>query len=256
MIFVFGGTIDARIIAERLLQEGIPATVQTLTEYGATLVGEHANFGALNSENIEETIKNSWAVVDATHPFATNISHLAMQAAANLKKPYLRFERPHATPTASHIQHAHNHEAAASLACSFVSQGSLFLTIGTRSLHPYVQQARIRDKKIVARILPTASSMQCAVAVGLKPSEIIAVQGPLSLEMELAFIRNFNAQALVAKDSGSEGGTFEKCEAGRIANIPVVIVARPQISYPWQTSDVENLLSELRVISSTQRAKP
>ncbi len=258
MIFVLGGTIDARFIVERIAAENVHVKLHTLTQYGASLASENskAQSGALNSEQIEQQISKAWAVVDASHPYAVNISKEAMDAAKKQQKPYLRFERKSVLANCADVYFASTHEQAAQLACELCDCGNIFLTIGTRGISPYIAAARAHERSIFARILPVGESLHAAREVGLEPGQIVAMQGPISSDMEKAFLRNFGVDVLVTKDSGMEGGVEAKLEAARSEGVKVVVVEKPKLNYPWQTSDVETLMSQVRNIADQNKTKP
>ncbi|MCM1542442.1 MAG: precorrin-6A/cobalt-precorrin-6A reductase, partial [Blautia sp.] len=79
-ILIFAGTTEGRILSERLAEAGIPHTVCVATEYGEIVLGQHplvkVHRGRMNREEIEAFLKAGGfsAVVDATHPFAEEIT--------------------------------------------------------------------------------------------------------------------------------------------------------------------------------------
>jgi precorrin-6A/cobalt-precorrin-6A reductase len=252
MIFVLGGTVEARIIVERIAADSVPVRLHTLTPYGASLADAYAQSGALNLQELEKNIATAWAVIDATHPFAVNISQQAIEAAQKQNKKYLRYERPETRSQKPHVYHAPSHEKAAELACELSASGNILLTVGSRSLKIYKDVATKHRKKITARILPAEDSLRATLEAGFSPSEILALQGPVTLSLERAFLSFLNADVLVTKDSGSEGGTNIKIEAAEIENAKVVLVERPKLLYPWQTSSLEELLHEVHHIVKTR----
>ncbi|MDW7669116.1 MAG: precorrin-6A/cobalt-precorrin-6A reductase, partial [Bacillota bacterium] len=74
-------------------------TVFTATSYGSSLIKEKDNLktktGPLTREEIEEVLKEIEAekIVDATHPYAENISKNLIEVSKNLNIPYFRYER-------------------------------------------------------------------------------------------------------------------------------------------------------------------
>ena len=79
-ILVFAGTTEGRMLAQFLNQCPIPSYVSVATEYGKTCIDEydHVNIlcGRMNEEAIKSLIreKKISLVVDATHPFATEVT--------------------------------------------------------------------------------------------------------------------------------------------------------------------------------------
>ena len=56
---------------------------------------------------------------------------------------------------------------------------------------------------------------------------LIAMQGPFSVEMNLALLKQTEAAWFVTKESGTTGGFEEKLKAARLAQAVPVIVGRP-----------------------------
>ena len=101
MILLLGGTSDTAPLAERLAQAGLRVLVSTATD--ATLaVGSHPNIrrrcGRLDRNGLKDLIEREsiLAVVDATHPYATEVRENARAVAAMLPIPYSTFIRPSA----------------------------------------------------------------------------------------------------------------------------------------------------------------
>jgi precorrin-6A/cobalt-precorrin-6A reductase len=80
----------------------------------------------------------------------------------------------------------------------------------------------------------------------LKPSEIIAMQGPFSYELNKALLIDYRASVLVTKESGPVGGTDNKIKAALDLGIPVILMERPVAAYPIVVSSCAELLEILR----------
>ena len=93
-IWLIGGTSESRTIAQRLTQQGLPWLVTVVSPTAARLYAGlpgPIQSGALSPADIQSLIQQHSirAIVDASHPFATEISKQAMAT----RLPYLRFER-------------------------------------------------------------------------------------------------------------------------------------------------------------------
>ena len=53
------------------------------------------------------------------------------------------------------------------------------------------------------------------------------MQGPFSIEMNEAILRQFDSSYLVTKDGGKEGGFEEKREAAHRNNVQLIVIERP-----------------------------
>ena len=108
MIWIVGGTKDSREIFEKLAEEtGISILVSTATEYGGKLLEEYIEKNRngkrelkvmserLNEEQMKELIlkENISLIVDASHPYAVNVSNSVIKVTDEMKVKYIRFER-------------------------------------------------------------------------------------------------------------------------------------------------------------------
>ena len=243
MILLLGGTSDARDIARGLRADGAEVLVTVVTGYGAELASEDAavRLGALDAAALRELAQHAEVVVDATHPFAAAVSSMAIEVCAGLGVPYLRYERPgSALPDAVHV--VESAEEAAALAVTLAGGGVLFLTVGSKTLAPYIAAARAAGCPLIARVLPTADVLAATEALGLTPREVLALQGPTTRELEVALLRHTRAAVLVTKESGPTGGVLEKLAAAATVGIPAVVVGRPGVAYPRDVHSVDGVL--------------
>lgn len=67
---------------------------------------------------------------------------------------------------------------------------------------------------------------QC-IALGFQGKHLICMQGPFTVELNQAILKQINANYMVTKDSGSNGGLDEKLEAARKANVIPIVIGRP-----------------------------
>jgi precorrin-6A/cobalt-precorrin-6A reductase len=150
------------------------------------------------------------AVVDATHPFAAQISANAATACAEVGVPLLRLARPgwSSLPQATRWTWvASNAEAAAQ------ATGRVFLTTGRQSLHEF---AALTD--VVARVVEPTE-----VRAGWT---LLLDRGPYTLDGERALFREHRIEVLVTKDSGGDY-TRPKLDVADDLGIEVIVVRRP-----------------------------
>ena len=85
------------------------------------------------------------------------------------------------------------------------------------------------------------------IACLLYTSHLICMQGPFDLEMNLATLRYANADFLVTKASGKNGGYDEKCEAALAAGVHLVVIGRPkeQVEPVMSLAQAEKYLSDM-----------
>ena len=73
--------------------------------------------------------------------------------------------------------------------------------------------------------------VQLARDLGFTPANIVAVQGPFSLELNQELDKKYDAQVVVTKNSGAAGGADTKFAAAMELGLPLVIIDRPPVQY-------------------------
>lgn len=249
MILVLGGTTEAKQIAKLFEKLSIPYMITTTTPLGQL---------ELNKEGINKVLvirldEKSFSgllneypinlVVDATHPFAEQISHLAIKITSQKQINYLRFQRQDLDlSNISHVLVCYSWEEAIEKASTF---HHILLTIGVRKLNYWVQHPTLHNHKIYARILPTIDSLNTALKAGLNPQQILAIYGPVPAELDVSIIRSFNIDVMVTKESGFNGGLDRKIEATRQAGIPIIIIKRPDLYNVKTITELKDLFCYL-----------
>jgi precorrin-6A/cobalt-precorrin-6A reductase len=166
-------------------------------------------------------------LVDATHPFAAEATKNAIKAAETTGIKYIRFERPEIIiPRSKSIHEVHSFPDGA-LKAQKLTDGRILHLAGVNTLHHFV--AKIDPSRIFARVLPSTYSIRECIKMGLRPENIIAMQGTFSKEFNQALMEEYHISLMVTKESGASGGTPSKIEAALGLGIPVVVVRRPEV---------------------------
>ena len=111
--------------------------------------------------------------------------------------------------------------------------------LGSKNLDKYIEL--IKEKKLIARVLPTSEVLESCEGLGLNADNIIAMKGPFSEEMNIATYKQYNIDLLITKESGVAGGFLEKINACKVLNIPVIIISRKKIDYPKVINNIEDI---------------
>lgn len=236
MILLLGGTGDSRELARYLTAKGIEIILTTVTEYGAQLAGEtgvrHVISGALTPDKLRGLIKDQGirAIVDATHPYAEEISRNAMALAKDTKLGYCRFERKAVDFEENSLIFRVNSTEEAAVKAAELGD-NIFLTIGSKGLAQFLQVPAIQGKRVVARVLPDKGIIEKCLSLGLTTRDIIAMQGPFTFELNQAMYKQTGAMVVVTKESGYTGGTDTKVDGALDLGIPVVLITRPRLDY-------------------------
>ena len=241
MIFTAAGTQDGREIVRRLCAVGYDVTASVVSSYGQQLLAEQLEKGSgrliINDTPLDEeglcTFFKEHGIcvfVDATHPYAVNVSRNAMAACAAAGIPYIRFERDLTDISYENVHLVHSYEDAAEIAARFGK--NVFLTTGSRNLERFVKAKPLAGCTLIARVLPTADVIALCEELGLTPAQIIAMQGPFSRELNRTMYEKYKADVVVTKNSGTIGGTDAKFQAAADLGLPVVVIDRPVLNYP------------------------
>lgn len=233
-IFLLAGTEDGRKLAEFLHGRGFDVTASVVSDYGRKLLQTCAdiqiNDKPLDRDDLEKILRTGHftCLVDASHPYARNISVNAIAAAQSAQIPCIRYERAEVPITYDKIFRVDTYEEAAHKASELGK--NIFLTTGSRNLKIFVDL--LPDCNLTVRVLPTASVLAQCEALGLTPKQIVAMQGAFSAELNVELFKHAGAEVIVTKNSGLIGGADTKIAAAQLLNLPVVMINRPKIAYP------------------------
>ena len=235
-LLILGGTQEARELADKAAN--LPDIQLKLSLAGRTnqaLISKNSRVGGfggvaglinyLEAENID-------LLVDATHPFAANISHNAGIAAEKSGLPRLMLVRSEwKSVTGDKWIEVENTQAAVDILPSFVKR--VFLTIGRQEITAFNQieniwfLMRMIEKPLSDFVLPK----------GL----LLLERGPFDKDSEKQLLQKHNIDTIVSKSSGGNA-TYAKIVAARELGIKVVMVKRPMLPEGEKVEDVEGAL--------------
>ena len=225
-IFLFGGTAEGHLLAERLAEAGNLVTCAVATEYGQTVLEPRDNLtvlvGRLTAGEMAERLEGFDVVVDATHPYADKVSENIRAAAAETATPYYRLLRPR--EEAEDVLWADSPADAAAKLQNL--PGNVLLTTGSKDLKTFTA---VKDypSRLFVRVLPSVESLTAALSLGYPASHVICMQGPFPQALNQAMVEAVGAKVLVTKDTGKAGGFLEKAEAARAAGAKLLVIRRP-----------------------------
>ena len=249
MIFVLAGTQDGREIVRLLLEQGHDVAASVVSSYGGELLAHACGQRCLiNDKPLDEAALKDYLqehdirlLVDASHPYAANVSRNAIAVCQALSIPYIRYERDLSKLDYDRITVVHSYEEAAQAAAALGTK--IFLTTGSRNLDKFVHSPDLKDCELTARVLPTAEVIGLCESLGLDAGHIVALQGPFSQELNRELFRKYGAEVIITKNSGTIGGTDTKFAAAVELNLPIVLIDRPKLNYPCITHDYAEVLA-------------
>ncbi|MGY3551695.1 precorrin-6A/cobalt-precorrin-6A reductase [Bradyrhizobium sp. USDA 4472] len=235
---ILGGIADANVLAAEIARVGIDAVYS----YGGrtrvpadqplpTRIGGFGGVSGLAGYIKRERITH---VIDATHPFAAEMSRHAIEACAETGTPLIALERApwSKTPGDIWIEASDVNAAAAALP---EAPANVFLAIGRQHIAPFAASPQhaytLRFVDPPEALLPFAA-------------DVIVSRGPFTLEGELEMLRTRGIAWIVARNSGGDGARA-KIDAARRLGLPVIMISRPQLPERLRVESVAEVMQWL-----------
>lgn len=248
MIMIAAGTQDGRELTGLLLEHSYKVIASVVSHYGSELLKKYGDNLVINEQPLDENglekyfkLHDVKIFIDASHPYAINVSKNAIAVCQKLNVSYIRYERNLTDLTKTHnVIVVDSYQAAIKAAADLGN--NIFLTTGSRNLEKFTATPELKNKNIIARVLPTAEVVALCEKLGLTPASIVALQGPFSKELNLELFRRYNADLIITKNSGSLGGTDTKLAAASALSLPIIVIDRPKLDYPQIGNSYEDIL--------------
>ncbi len=239
-LLILGGTGDALVLAERLQQISGLTVISSLagrTQQPVLPVGQMRIGGFGGEQGLIDYLKAHQIdfLIDATHPFARQISENACGAALTCGVPFLILERSAWSATLEdHWLEVPDHQAAANLLPQLGQR--IFLTIGRQELGFY---AHLQDLWFLMRSIDPPDLSE------IPPGEMLLAKGPFDLNAERELLQKYQIQAIVSKNSGGKA-TYGKILAARELGLPVVMIQRPKTPAGERVDSMEQAIEWLQ----------
>ena len=252
---VFAGTTEGYALSEFLAENRVSVYACAATEYGGSLLQEneflHVSAGRLKTEDMEELFRkeNPEIVLDATHPYAAEVTKNIRTACESAGVLYQRILRPEGEKNSEAIYVESTEEAAAFLSGT---EGNIFLTTGSKELVKFTGIPDYKER-LFARVLSIPSVIRSCAELGIEGKHLIGMQGPFSAEINEAMLRQFQCSYLVTKDTGLAGGFPEKMEACQRCGVTPVIIGRPLKEEGLSLQDARVFLSKMFGFTLSQK---
>lgn len=249
MIGFILGTSEGREILKMVNKYTDEVVVSTATSYGGKLLKDfklkHLNTKPLDKDGLIDLIKefDIKVLVDASHPYATEVSKNAMQSAKDTGIDYIRFERQGVLSSSDYknIIRVKGYDDLKEVLKDI--DGNILNTTGSRNIKNILN---LNSKnRIIHRILPSSKILEEVLNLGVDVQDIVAIKGPISYELNIGFIDQYNAKAIITKDSGNAGGTLEKLQSAIDKNIKLIVIEKPKMDYGNTFDDEARLVKYL-----------
>ena len=252
---VFAGTTEGYALCEFLAENRVSVYACAATEYGGSLLQEneflHVSAGRLKTEDMEELFRkeNPEIVLDATHPYAAEVTKNIRTACESAGVLYQRILRPEGEKNSEAIYVESTEEAAAFLSGT---EGNIFLTTGSKELAKFTGIPDYKER-LFARVLSIPSVIRSCAELGIEGKHLIGMQGPFSAEINEVMLRQIQCSYLVTKDTGLAGGFPEKMEACQRCGVTPVIIGRPLKEEGLSLQDARVFLSKMFGFTLSQK---
>ena len=173
------------------------------------------------------------AVIDATHPFAAQISANAVAACAQAHVPLAVFSRAPWTPGVGH-RWVEVTDMPGAVAALGDQPRRIFLTVGRLALVAFAAAPR---HHYCIRTIDAVDDLSA-----FPSRRLIRARGPFSIEDEIALMRAERIDCLVTKNSGGNA-TRAKLDASRALGLDVIMVARPPASGAQSLTRLDDVLA-------------
>jgi precorrin-6A/cobalt-precorrin-6A reductase len=233
-VLILGGTTEASALARRIA--GDTRLVPVLSLAGRTtnpqpqpIPTRTGGFGGI--EGLVRFLRNERtdAVVDATHPYADQMSAHVVAACRETGVPLASLVRPE---WQRHVGDRWQVVADAEAAASALGREPrrVFLSLGRQDVHVF---ASAPQHHYLARLIERPE--QTALPPDLR---LLQARGPFDRADEERLLRDERIDVLVSKNAGG-AATYAKIEAARVLGLPVVMIARPHKPAGVAMTDVD-----------------
>lgn len=222
-VLLLGGTTEASLMARALAEARVEAifsyagrTQRPLSHPLPLRIGGFGGVTGLAAYMRENAITH---LIDATHPFAAQMSRNAIAACAETGVKLLALERPAWAPGPEDNWRELPSLEAAAAALPETPQ-RIFLAIGKQNLATFATRP---EHFYLLRLVDAP-----AAPLPLPNAEFVLGRGPFTLENDIALLRQHRISLIIAKNAGGEGARA-KLDAARALRLPVLMISRPAL---------------------------
>ena len=236
-VLILGGTADAnRLVAEIARDSRLDAVLsyagRTESPTPPPIAWRVGGFGGVDGLVDYLRVEKIARVIDATHPFAAQMSANAITACALVNVPLLVLERaPWQRTSGDRWIEVDNIVAAAEALGE--ARRRVFLGIGRQYLDVFA--AHPQHHYLVRLVDPPRAPLP------LREADVIVARGPFDLAGDRAMLMEHRIDTVVARNAGGDAA-YAKIEAARDLGLPVVMVRRPFIPAREKVEGVADVL--------------
>jgi precorrin-6A/cobalt-precorrin-6A reductase len=221
-ILLLGGTTEASLMAQAIAKAGLTGVYsyagRTEAPMGQPIHMRVGGFGGVEGLRAYLKAEAITHVIDATHPFAAQMSRNAVAACTAEAVPLIALER---TPWVAGDDDRWTPvpDIPAAVAALAGPPKRVFLAIGRQHLEPFAAQPQ---HHYLLRLVDEPTGPLPF------PAEIVVARGPFDVADDTALMQAHGTDVVVAKNAGGKGAVA-KIAAARALGLPVVMINRPVI---------------------------
>jgi len=235
-LLILGGTTEATALAQLVADRGIDATLSFAGRVARPnpppIPMRIGGFGG--AEGLADYLRAERIthVIDATHPFAAQMSRNAVAACDMTGVPLIALTRPAWTAApADHWQRVADIPAAVAELAG--SPRRILLAVGRMHLEAFAAQPQ---HFYLLRLVDPPQSPP-----SLPRHQVIVSRGPFTLEDDMALMQEHAIELVVSKNAGGSGARA-KIDAARALGLPVLMIDRPAMPERKEAGSPEAVL--------------
>ncbi len=174
-------------------------------------------------------------VVDATHPFAAQMSRNAVLACAEARVPLIALSRP-PWQAQSGERWIHVPDIAGAAKALEVPAARVMLAVGRMHLNEFAANPQ---HFYLLRLIDVPDS-----PLPFPDHEVVQARGPFTVADDLALMQQYKIDLVVSKNAGGTGASA-KIAAARMLGLPVIMIDRPVLPDRPQVDRPEQILAWL-----------
>lgn len=231
-LLILGGSTEAAALARAVRTAGIPATLslagRVARPANSGLPQRVGGFGGVAGLCDYLRAERITHVIDATHPFAAQMSRNAIAAAAATGLPLVALSRAPWDPLPQDRWQVVPDIAAAAAALDGPRR-RVFLAIGRMHLAAFAAQPQ--HSYLLRLVDPPAGPLP------VRDAQVVVARGPFTETGDGRLLDRHRIDVVVSKNSGGSGA-HAKIAAARARGVPVIMIDRPCIPPRTEVHDV------------------
>ncbi|KAA0912191.1 cobalt-precorrin-6A reductase [Aquicoccus porphyridii] len=243
-LLILGGTTEGRSLCHAVAGAGLSGIVSLAgrVERPASQALPMRMGGFGGAEGLERYLRDNGIthVIDATHPFAVQMSCNAIAACERIGVPLIALTRaPWSAEPGDRWTHVP--DIAGAVAALDCSPKHVMLAVGRMHLHDFT--ANPQHAYLLRLVDPPK------VPLGFPDAQVIVDRGPFTLEGDRALMVEHRIDLVVSKNAGGTGAQA-KILAARELGLPVLMIDRPTIPERAEAHSVANVMRWLGHVST------